>query len=729
MNTTKTILTSLVLVAVAGTTMASAGVGSTTYGIDNTVSGKYSNAFGYKNTASGENSIAAGVSSTASGKDTVAVGHNAVAGDYDSIAIGKNAQAPRAGTVVIGRNAKSDAELSLAVGTETESVWGGTAVGVLAKATGTQSTALGNGANATNLYATAVGVGAKATGVSATVVGISKATGNHSIAVGYAAESAGKQSIAVGTTAAASGVKSIAIGSNNKAEGEASINIGSDNYGASAHTTIVGSNNTIDHTDHMVDPEGDVVIGTGNSMQDAYYGVVVGKNSQLNNADNAVVVGNDASVTVSESVAIGHNSKANSVVSTASASIANKAYNFAGGTALGTVSVGDTGKERTITNVAAGRISDTSTDAVNGSQLHAVATEVAKNKQNVKDLAIAVNDLGDIVKDNSDAIADNKTAIANAMTEASKHSSVVGDDEQNIRVTPTTKSDGSTEYKVELNHTLNEMNAINFGDHANGTIIERGSFQINNSDNDSTTYLYAGTGTFDNKNASVAINQNINGIQDAINIRSMTDPDSQVAINSDGIVIKDDTTYETKMSFSTVQGIHAGNHQINELAAGTKDTDAVNLSQLKEVERKITTAGADVLGNAKSYTDKEVSKVGAASAALAALHPLDYNPDHKLDVMAGYGHFRDANSAAIGVAYRPNEDLMFTVGTTFGADNVINAGISYKVGAKTEVSRSKVAMATDLEAANKEIAQLKADNEKIKAILEKVLGEQAADLK
>lgn len=138
---------------------------------------------------------------------------------------------------------------------------------------------------------------------------------------------------------------------------------------------------------------------------------------------------------------------------------------------------------------------------------------------------------------------------------------------------------------------------------------------------------------------------------------------------------------------------------------------------------------ASALGNVVKANQQEARKGIAGTAALAGLHPLDFDPDHKLDVMAGYGHFHGTNAGAVGIAYRPNEDLMFTVGTTFGSDNVINAGVSYKVGAKSEVSRSKATLIKDLDEAKKEIAQLKADNEKIKAILEKVLGEQAADLK
>ena len=168
-------------------------------------------------------------------------------------------------------------------------------------------------------------------------------------------------------------------------------------------------------------------------------------------------------------------------------------------------------------------------------------------------------------------------------------------------------------------------------------------------------------------------------------------------------------------------GINAGNKTITNVAAGQNGTDAVNVNQLTSAIDQVN-SNASKLGNVVHANQQEARKGIAGTAALAGLHPLDFDPDHKLDIMAGYGHFHNANAGAVGIAYRPNEDLMFTAGTTFGSDNVINAGVTYKVGARSEVSRSKVAMAKDLAEAKKEIAQLQSDNAKFKAILNAVLG-------
>ena len=171
----------------------------------------------------------------------------------------------------------------------------------------------------------------------------------------------------------------------------------------------------------------------------------------------------------------------------------------------------------------------------------------------------------------------------------------------------------------------------------------------------------------------------------------------------------------------TDKGLNNGGNRITNVSKGIDGTDAVNVNQLNNAIRNINGTN-NQLANTVRANQQEARKGIAGTAALAGLHPLDFDPDHKLDIMAGYGHFHNANAGAIGVAYRPNEDLMFTAGTTFGSDNVINAGVTYKVGARSEVSRSKVAMAKDLAESKKEIAQLQADNAKFKAILNAVLG-------
>lgn len=176
--------------------------------------------------------------------------------------------------------------------------------------------------------------------------------------------------------------------------------------------------------------------------------------------------------------------------------------------------------------------------------------------------------------------------------------------------------------------------------------------------------------------------------------------------------------------------INAGNQQINNVKAGVADTDAVNVAQLKRLQDQITasssvatvTAGDHIKG-VLSKMDKRINKSVAGAAALAALHPLDFDPDAKWDFAAGYGHYRSGDAAAIGAFYRPNEDIQLSIGSTVGSDEtVFNAGLSVKVGAHSGVSRSRVAIGKEVLALKKTVAEQNAQIQKLTALLNGVAG-------
>lgn len=176
--------------------------------------------------------------------------------------------------------------------------------------------------------------------------------------------------------------------------------------------------------------------------------------------------------------------------------------------------------------------------------------------------------------------------------------------------------------------------------------------------------------------------------------------------------------------------INAGNQQINNVKAGVEDTDAVNVAQLKHLQDQITasssvttiTAGDHIKG-VLSKMDKRIDKSVAGAAALAALHPLDFDPDAKWDFAAGYGHYRGGDAAAIGAFYRPNEDVQLSIGSTVGSDEtVFNVGLSVKVGAHSGVSRSRVAIGKEVLALKKTVAEQNAQIQKLTALLNGVAG-------
>ena len=321
----KTILTTFILTAVTASTFAA--------GLDNTVNPTAAHygaeAYGYTNTI------------TATGRSAFVAGYNNTVSANNALVYGVRNKAEGINSLVGGEYSKATGRNSVAIGSSAQALQDNTfAIGSQARTNGEDALAFGNGAYSEN-----------------------------------------KATVAIGKSTNATGKYSVAIGSGNKSEGEAAVNIGSNNYGAYDHATIIGSENNITYNDHVLDPYGDVVVGTKNTLQNSYFSIAVGNNNNLNNANNTVAIGNNTSISVAESVAIGNNSKAESVVGTSSANIGSTTYNFAGSIPVGTVSIGNTNKERTLTNVAAGRISDTSTDAINGSQLHAVITEMeSKNK-------------------------------------------------------------------------------------------------------------------------------------------------------------------------------------------------------------------------------------------------------------------------------------------------------------------------------------------------------------
>ena len=169
--------------------------------------------------------------------------------------------------------------------------------------------------------------------------------------------------------------------------------------------------------------------------------------------------------------------------------------------------------------------------------------------------------------------------------------------------------------------------------------------------------------------------------------------------------------------------------QITSVGAGTNDTDAVNVAQLKllrnnvggditNIQNKITNINGNI-----ARLDKRVNRGVAGAAALAALHPLDFDPDAKWDFAAGYGHYHNGNAAALGAFYRPNEDVQLSVGSTLGnGETVVNAGLSVKVGAHSNVSRSRVAIGKEVLELKKTVALQNAQIQKLTALLNDVAG-------
>ena len=525
------------------------------------------------------------------------------------------------------------------------------------------------------------------------------------------------------------GGATMAIGGGNKADytlRTSMIGINNTVTGAngakSADNLVMGVANTASNVQHLT------AIGSKNTVSDANNTVIVGDNRKVTGANNSVIIGSsdaETTTTVNDAVAIGHNtevsaeggvalgskSKATVAAGAAGYDISTKAASTDTSSTwkatASAVSVGDVDNDvtRQITSVAAGT---NDTDAVNVAQLKKVETK-----------------------------------ISTVEADAKKHTTVVAG--ANTTVTSGTNANGGAEYKVAVNKDLVEMSSANFGK-ATDDVRAR-------IDKDSARFF----------NGSENIGVTPKGIQ-----IENTDTLEQAKFDKYGMYASEGD----KTVYYTTTGISAGDQIINNVKAGVADTDAVNVSQLKRVQDQIAastsvttvTAGdhikvtPTVNGNTHDYKvsladdiadqitnnttninkntndiknikgdiskiDKRVDKSVAGAAALAALHPLDFDPDAKWDFAAGYGHYRSGNAAALGAFYRPNEDVQLSVGSTVGSDEtVFNAGLSVKVGAHSGVSRSRVAIGKEVLALKKTVAEQNAQIQKLTALLNGVAG-------
>ena len=180
--------------------------------------------------------------------------------------------------------------------------------------------------------------------------------------------------------------------------------------------------------------------------------------------------------------------------------------------------------------------------------------------------------------------------------------------------------------------------------------------------------------------------------------------DYTVSLNKDVVDKIDNATTDVKANADTIKS------NTDAIKANTADI-AVNKAQIDNLVNQIGNNDTKI-NNMINNTRQEARRGIASASALAALHPLDYNPDHKVDVMGGVGHYRGKTAVALGAAYRPNENLMFTVGTAInGKDSSVNAGVSYKVGANDSTYKSQASLARDVEDLKQIVAKLQAELE------------------
>ena len=435
------------------------------------------------------------------------------------------------------------------------------------------------------------------------------------------------------------------------------------------HTSIIGSNNKAKNI------QSTIVMGDENTLEGRKNVISLGNKNTVD-ADDAVAIGNGTTVTAESGVAIGVGSVADRVAGSEKGVLGAFAPDIIPEVAVstwtstaGAFSVGDTVRNitRQITNVAAG---SEDTDAVNVAQLKKALESI--------DIDAGTGIKVDKITNDGKTTYKISTNIIGSTTDTD--TTTVTPKETNTGSTDT--SQGTTESaSTKTGNTVTvstETKATSFGADDNKTAdVKPGqTLKING----------------DKQNISTSVNGNSIKVElkKDITVDSVTAGDTSISTN--GLTIKDGPSI-------TKTGIDGGNQKVTGVAAGeisSTSTDAVNGSQLFATNQQV-----NKLGN-------RINKVGAGAAALAALHPLDFDPDDKWDFAAGYGNYNGENAAAVGAYYRPNEDTMFSVGGSFGnGENMVNAGISLKLGQGNHVSTSKVAMAKEIKDLRKELEGLK----------------------
>ena len=401
------------------------------------------------------------------------------------------------------------------------------------------------------------------------------AAGRNSFAFGSHAESLVEYTVAIGNQARVSSYDSVAIGNGAFVSGESSVVLGRTNNVTGADTVVIGANNgavaggqsaVVGYNNKIGSQKEQLVFGS-NSESSGQGALVFGTHSKAVAMD-AVAFGNNTIADKPNAVAIGTNSVTDDAVGVDGITINGTRHVFAGEQPASVVSFGSKARagaggvtqyNRQLTNVSAGQISADSLDAINGSQLYAAideietnAKQIAKNKQNIKDVAIGLNMLGDVVNDHEQAIAGHTTAIANNTARINGNTSAI--------------------------NTLGQKVTANTAD-----------------------------------------------------IRSL----EHVADNHEGRI----TTLENR-----------------------------SLGLANEINNKVNNLG------------QRVNKLGASSAALAGLHPLDFNRNDKVSYAVSYGHYRNSNAVALGVFARPNERIMLGFGATLGGENQYTVNVAFKTG-------------------------------------------------
>ena len=669
-------------------------------GDTNTVKQANSFAFGQGNTSDGENSFVGGDKAKAVGRDTFAFGSSAEALTEYTIAIGSQARTIGYNTLAIGNGATVSGPSSIAIG-RTNNVTGENSVAIGANngtIKGEQAVVVGynNKMTTADQEQLILGSNSVTSGQGSIVVGThGQATAVDAVALGNNTIADVQNGVAIGTNS----VTESAVGTSNIKDNTTDIRFSNSTYAGSTPDSVVsfgtngraGAGGVNSYTRQLQNVSAGRVSSTstdainGSQLYDValeaqkYNTLVDGSNTTVESKDNAFGR-KEYKVNVNKDLVDMNSASFGKVTDDVHSYIGkDKAHFFDGTTSTNTkVDANGMKLENTDNLDTAEYTMDGMTANSNGKSISFTTNGISAGDQNINNVKTGVADTDAVnVKQLKDSISTESVISDNQV-----------DNIAAVRVTNgKSTGDANAQYGVYVSKNTVTDIAKAANKFEGDSVIKVETTTGANHTADTTTFKFDG-----NEAAKVlpisykANGGTVNKVIADEGFNFVNGNHINASVGADGLV-----------RFDLDQNIP---NQIN------SNTNAINgLSDKVAKNHKISERGI------------------AGTAALAALHPLDFDPDHKLDVMAGYGHFHGSNSVALGAAYRPNEDLMFTVGSTVGnGDTVVNAGISYKVGAKSDVSRSKVSVAKDVADMKREMEAIKAQNAKITAILNAVLG-------
>lgn len=445
----------------------------------------------------------------------------------------------------------------------------------------------------------------------------SKALGRDSFAYGAHAEATIEYTVAIGSQARTAAYNTIAIGNGAYANGESTVVLGRTNTVNAENATVVGSNNGTVASGHGV------VIGYNNKVQGTDKEMLAfGSNNTVQN-QGATVLGSHSQAVAVDSLALGNNTVAD---------VQNSVALGTNSTTEEVVSTNHIYINGEKYNFAGGVANSTVSIGANNKAGNGGVKNYKRTLTNVA--------AGRVDGTSTDAVNGSQL---NAVINALKFTTVA--DGANTTVNRTQNIDGGKEFSVSVNKDLTNMNSVQFGtvnDPQRNYIGQNGSHVFNGEINSN----YGANGF------KVENTDNLNNAQ----------------FNMDGMVADSNGKH---IEFTT-QNITAGGQQLHDVADGVADTDAVNMRQLRAQNQ---------VGMAQiNQTNARLNKLGASSAALAGLHPLDFNRNDKVSYAVSYGHYRNSNAVALGVFARPNERIMLGFGATLGAENQYNVSVAFKTG-------------------------------------------------